>query len=161
MRSTMPSGSRMRRRRQRRRGTSSAQLRAWVRELAACRSKGPVQHQQHRGVGTMGGGTEGPCSTSLVLPRNGGNRTRPPSASCPPQVGQCNCCCRSKRAGPTLENVLPDFGDTMSTHDTVASKFPTETMVKVACSFDFSIPKPPRGIFDGQQWKPGFPLAPL
>ena len=34
--------------------------------------------------------------------------------------------------GPTLENVLPDYGKTMSAHADVASKYPVENMVKAA-----------------------------
>ena len=45
--------------------------------------------------------------------------------------------------GSTLENVLPNYGMTMTAHDNVASKYPTETMVKAACTPDFTIPKPP------------------
>ena len=61
-------------------------------------------------------------------------------------------------AGPTLENALPNYGKAMSAHDTVASKYPTETMDPHPQIFD---PQTPRGIGDGQQRKPGFPLAPF
>ena len=51
--------------------------------------------------------------------------------------------------GPTVESVLSDYGKTMSAHDIVASKYPTETTVKAACNPDFSIPKPPAGSGTG------------
>ena len=47
-------------------------------------------------------------------------------------------------AGPTMEKVLPDYGKTMSAHADVASKYPVMTIVKAACTPDFSTPKPPR-----------------
>ena len=37
----------------------------------------------------------------------------------------------------------------MSAHADVASKYPVETMVKAACTPDFSIPKPPAGSGTG------------
>ena len=50
--------------------------------------------------------------------------------------------------GSTIEIVLPDYSTTMSSHDSVASKYPVEVMVQAVCSAAFSIPKP-RGIWDG------------
>ena len=51
--------------------------------------------------------------------------------------------------GPTLESVLTDYWKAMSAHDTVASKYPTQTMVKAACIPDFWIPKLPAGSRTG------------
>ena len=45
----------------------------------------------------------------------------------------------------------------MAAHDAVASKYPTESMVKAASTPDFSIRWPPRGIEDGRQWEIGEP----
>ena len=47
--------------------------------------------------------------------------------------------------GPSLANVLPEYGNTMSPHADVASKYSMKTMVRDACTADFSIPKPPVG----------------
>ena len=56
----------------------------------------------------------------------------------------------AKRAGgPVWKTVLPDYGKTMTTHDDVASRYPTETMVKAACTPDFTIPPPPKGSGTG------------
>ena len=44
-----------------------------------------------------------------------------------------------------LSEPVADYGKTTSAHDTVASKYPTETVVQAACTPNFSIPKPSPG----------------
>ena len=48
----------------------------------------------------------------------------------------------------------------MLAHVNVASRYPAETMVKVACT-GFHHPQTPYEIGNSQQWEPRFPLAPF
>ena len=59
--------------------------------------------------------------------------------------------------GPTVESGLPGYGKTTLAHDTMASKYPSETMVKVARTLDFSIAKPPAESETGSSWSQDSP----
>ena len=126
-------------------------LRARVNELEARRSKGPVQQQQQQQprVGTEGGKRE-----TLQHLCSAAHEWRQQAEAAKGQLSAVGSTVRlslSQQAagGPTVENVLPDDGKTTSAHDTMASKYPMETMVKAACTPDFSILKPPAGSWKG------------
>ena len=89
------------------------------------------------------GGRGRPCRTSSMLPKNGGSRPRTPRASYPRWVRSATVAIVTSGAwGRTLENVLPNYGNTMLAHGTVASNYPTQTMVQATRTPDFLTPKP-------------------
>ena len=137
----MPSGPGTRQRRQRRRGTSSA--RGWGSWRHAGQRGRCSSSSSRRGWGPRGGKGEALQYLFRATPEW---RQQHEAAKClQSAVGSIVRLLRSQQAGggPTQENVLPDYGGTMLAHDTVASRYPTETMVKAACTPHFSIPKLP------------------
>ena len=156
MHSRKRSGPRMRRRPRRTRGTSFAR----VKELEVRRPKGPVQQQQQQqqGVRTDGGKRE-----ALQYLFGAAQEWRQQTEAAKGHLSAVGSTVRllpsqQVGGGPTLDNVLPDYWKTMTTHDNVASRYPTETMVKAACTPDFTIPKPPAGSGTGSS-RPRIPRS--
>ena len=97
----------------------------------------------------------GGCSTSSVLPTNGGSGARPPRAIVRARFDSANVAVAARARGPTLESVLLDYAAMITNHDIVPSKYPLEVTMQLACTIKFSIPQPPAGFADGQQWHSG------